>query len=126
MASQGSAGGKTSGSVNKGAEKITFEVDLKRPLGLILREIAGYGVYVDAVTAEGSANAAGVQVPFVFFQSGVEMRATLKSISHRCHLFDVVFVWELTEKPSIRPGVTSRAVLPPKRTSIILERPQTV
>lgn len=51
-----------SGSGNKGDEKISFEVDLKRPLGLILREIAGYGVYVDAVTAEGSAKAAGVQV----------------------------------------------------------------
>ena len=24
--------------------------------------------------------------------------ATLKSISHRCHLFEVVFVWELTEE----------------------------
>ena len=44
---------------------MTFEVDLKRPLGLILREIAGYGVYVDAVTPEGSANAAAVQVFFI-------------------------------------------------------------
>ena len=28
---------------------------------------------------------------------GVELRANLKSISHRCHLFEVAFVWELTK-----------------------------
>ena len=27
---------------------------------------------------------------------GVELRANRKSISHRCHLFEVAFVWELT------------------------------
>ena len=27
---------------------------------------------------------------------GVELRANLESISHRCHLFEVAFVWELT------------------------------
>ena len=26
------------------------------------------------------------------------MRANLKSIAHRCHLFEVAFVWELTEE----------------------------
>ena len=26
------------------------------------------------------------------------MRANLKSISHRCHLFEVAFVWELTKE----------------------------
>ena len=29
---------------------------------------------------------------------GVESRANLKSISHRCHLFEVAFVWEMTEE----------------------------
>jgi len=29
---------------------------------------------------------------------GVELRANLKSISHRCYLFEVAFVWELTEE----------------------------
>ena len=29
---------------------------------------------------------------------GVELRANLKSISHRCHLFEVAFVWELTRE----------------------------
>jgi len=29
---------------------------------------------------------------------GVELRANLKSISHSCHLFEVVFVWELTKE----------------------------
>jgi len=27
----------------------------------------------------------------------VELRANLNSISHRCHLFEVAFVWELTQ-----------------------------
>ena len=29
---------------------------------------------------------------------GVELRANVKSISHRCHLFELAFVWELTEE----------------------------
>ena len=29
---------------------------------------------------------------------GVELRANLKSISHRCHLFEVAFAWELTNE----------------------------
>ena len=29
---------------------------------------------------------------------GVELRANLKSISHRSHLFEVTFVWELTKE----------------------------
>ena len=29
---------------------------------------------------------------------GVELRANLKSISHRCHLFEEAFVWELTKE----------------------------
>ena len=29
---------------------------------------------------------------------GVELRANLKSISHRCRLFGVAFVWELTKE----------------------------
>jgi len=28
---------------------------------------------------------------------GVELRANLKSISHRCYLFEVAFAWELTK-----------------------------
>ena len=29
---------------------------------------------------------------------GVELRANLKSISHRCHLFEVVFVWMVAKE----------------------------
>ena len=29
---------------------------------------------------------------------GVELRANIKSISHRCHLFEMEFVWELTHE----------------------------
>ena len=29
---------------------------------------------------------------------GIELRENLKSISHRCHLFEVAFVWELTKE----------------------------
>ena len=32
------------------------------------------------------------------FHPGVELRANLKSISHRCHLFEVAFVWALTKE----------------------------
>ena len=39
---------------------------------------------------------------------GVDVRANLKSICHRCHLFEVAFVWELIKKPSICPWVASR------------------
>ena len=34
---------------------------------------------------------------------GVELRANLKSISHRCHLFEVAFVWELTKETIVLP-----------------------
>jgi len=40
---------------------------------------------------------------------GVELRANLKPISHRCHLFEVAFVWELTKENPFAPG------LPPGR-----------
>ena len=39
---------------------------------------------------------------------GVESGANLKAISHTCHLFEVVFVWELTQE--IIPWVAFRAV----------------
>jgi len=31
------------------------------------------------------------------FHPGVELRANVKSISHRCRLFELAFVWELTK-----------------------------
>ena len=34
---------------------------------------------------------------------GVELRANLKSISHRCRLFEVAFVWELTKQTILLP-----------------------
>jgi len=34
---------------------------------------------------------------------GVELRANLKSISHRCHLFEVAIVWELTKETIVMP-----------------------
>jgi len=45
---------------------------------------------------------AGKSHASIFFRGtnhpGVELRANLKSISHRCHLFEVAFVWELTKE----------------------------
>jgi hypothetical protein len=35
---------------------------------------------------------------FVPPQPGVELRAKLQPISHRCHLYEVAFVYELTEE----------------------------
>ena len=43
-----------------GDRKTTFELELARPLGLVLKEIAGHGVYVEALT-NGSALSAGVR-----------------------------------------------------------------
>ena len=34
---------------------------------------------------------------------GVELRANLKTICHKCHLFEVAFVWELTERTNHLP-----------------------
>ena len=34
----------------------------------------------------------------VRIHAGVELRANLKSISHRFHLFEVAFVWEMTKE----------------------------
>eukprot|EP00277_Geminigera_cryophila_P036523 CAMPEP_0173106580 /NCGR_PEP_ID=MMETSP1102-20130122/41136_1 /TAXON_ID=49646 /ORGANISM="Geminigera sp., Strain Caron Lab Isolate" /LENGTH=424 /DNA_ID=CAMNT_0014003745 /DNA_START=84 /DNA_END=1355 /DNA_ORIENTATION=- len=42
-------------------EKKIVELDLERPLGFTLKEIAGYGIYVDCVEAGGSAEVRGVQ-----------------------------------------------------------------
>jgi len=36
--------------------------------------------------------------PFATNHPGVELRANLKSISHRCHLFEVAFAWGLTKE----------------------------
>ena len=42
---------------------------------------------------------------------GVKLRANLKSISHRCHLFEVAFVWELTtETNNLLLGCLQRGV----------------
>ena len=48
----------------------------------------------------------------------VELRANLRSIFHRCHLFEVAFVWELAEEtihlplaratPSTSPSIGTR------------------
>ena len=37
-------------------------------------------------------------MPLLANQPGVELRANLKSISHRCHLVEVAFVGELTKE----------------------------
>ena len=44
---------------------------------------------------------------------GVELRANLKSISHRCHLFEVAFVWELTTETIHLPLGCLQGGLPP-------------
>ena len=43
---------------------------------------------------------------------GVELRTNLKSISHRYHLFQVTFVWELTTETIHLPLGCLQAVLP--------------
>jgi hypothetical protein len=47
-------------SDSKKDRKITFEFELARPLGLVLKEVNGYGVFVEALT-NGSALSAGVR-----------------------------------------------------------------
>ena len=42
--------------------------------------------------------AALAAAPNLITHGVVEMRANLKSISHRCRLFEVAFVWELTKE----------------------------
>jgi 2'-5' RNA ligase len=42
-------------------EKIVVDIDLERPLGFTLKEVAGYGIYVDYVDMGGSAQMRGVQ-----------------------------------------------------------------
>jgi len=42
---------------------------------------------------------------------GVELRANLKSISHRCHPIQVAFVWELTKKNIHLPWVASERAM---------------
>jgi hypothetical protein len=39
----------------------------------------------------------------VLLHLGVEFRANHKSISHRCHLFEVASVWELTQETIYLP-----------------------
>jgi hypothetical protein len=54
---------------------------------------------------------------------GVELRANLKSISHRCRLFEVAFVWELTKETihlllgCVQGGYQSAVFGAPKFTS---------
>ena len=56
---------------------------------------------------------------------GFQLRANLESISHRCHFFEVAFVWELTQEtihlplgclqgrmPAVSPAATCRALDP--------------
>ena len=49
-------------------------------------------------TATASHLAARNLGTFVFIHPGVELRANLKRISHRCLLFEVAFVWELSKE----------------------------
>jgi len=59
---------------------------------------------------------------------GVELRANLKSISHKCHLYEVVFVWELTKETIHLPlgclqGASTKAkVVMPALTRQLLDR----
>ena len=58
---------RTAAATNRGGdqddngEKIVVEIELQRPLGFALKEVAGYGIYVDSVMAGGSAEKMGVQ-----------------------------------------------------------------
>jgi len=85
---------KSTGS--NAAERVTFELDLKRPLGLVLREISGYGVYVEGVTDGGSAKAAGVQ-------RGDRVAATSATMSNK--------MWEKTSMEGVMAAVNSAAAL---------------
>ena len=67
---------------------------------------------------------------------GVELRANLKSISPRCHPFEVAFVWDLTKETihlplgclpggwlSQRPTAPERIHIPYRGTSLIRNSP---
>ena len=45
----------------------------------------------------------GMGARFAAIRPGVELRVNRKSIYHRCHLFEVAFVWELTKENSQPP-----------------------
>jgi len=52
--------------------------------------------------------------------------ANLKSISHRCHLFEVAFVWEFTKETIVLPLVCLQGGVPPRPipgTSCVPETP---
>ena len=48
---------------------------------------------------------------------GVELRANLKSISHKCHLFEVSFIWELTKDTVHLPLGCLKGGSPPRNSS---------
>ena len=47
------------------------------------------------------------EVPLAPIHPGVELRANLESISHRCYLFEAAFAWEMTDKNTHPPLVAS-------------------
>ena len=50
---------------------------------------------------------------------GVELRANLQSISHKCHLEEVAFVWEWTKETNDLPlGCLAGASLNPERCTV--------
>ena len=82
--------------VNENDRKTVFELELARPLGLVLKEINGYGVFVEALT-NGSAILAGVR-------RGDRVIATCSTIGN--------IMWEKSSLDGILAAVNS-GYLPP-------------
>ena len=55
-------------------------------------------IFILNMTRRASRSRAARSCSRTFRHPVVELRANRKSISHRCHLFEVAFVWELTEE----------------------------
>jgi predicted metalloprotease with PDZ domain len=79
--------------------KTIFELELARPLGLILKEVSGYGVFVEALT-NGSAASAGVR-------RGDRIVATGSTFGN--------MMWEKNTLDGILASVNSGALPPPSK-----------
>jgi C-terminal processing protease CtpA/Prc len=73
-------------------QRTTFELELARPLGLVLKEINGHGVYVESLSPNGSAFAAGVR-------RGDRIAATGSALGNR--------MWEKSSLDGILAAVNS-------------------
>ena len=70
----------------------------------------------EAEVRESTQTVVRLQVsPKSLYLAGVGLRANIESISHRCHIFEVAFVWELTEETMHFPLGCLRGGLPTQK-----------